>query len=217
MTQDEQATEVAAESVETVQTLTPMIKDLEQQLDRMLAINDGTEKELERERVARGEAERTVGRLEEKLERAEQRATVFENQRAEVKDLEAERTKLAANIESLGRQLSDTEQESRKLVRDNEQLQSNRDDAIEDLQAVEAQFARAMQIIKDLRTRLDVLGDERNALLGELELQKEKTRGVVEERDHLQAEADESRTALEEIRRSLSDAYRSSGAAQRDQ
>ncbi len=193
-------------SSETVLTLSKMIKDLEDQLDRMLAINQAMESDLVGERKQRGEIEREIDRLTEELRQAGQEAAGSEDLRAEIDHLTNERSRLASTIEELGRQLASTEEENRKLSRLEERLCAERDDSIEELQSVEAQFDRAMEMVADLRTRLVVLSEERDAFKGRMKMMEEKLRETEEERDALLAEVEESRVALEDIRRSLVDA-----------
>jgi chromosome segregation ATPase len=211
MEQDRQATDGGSEdrrtvSSETVQTLSKMIKDLEDQLERMLAINDAIEKDLSREQQRRSELERAAEELERKIAEKEQDAANVEDLQTEVNHLTNERARLASTIEELGRQLSATEQENRKLARDVERARAEREDALEELDSVEAQFNRAMEMVTDLRTRLAVFGEERDALKGRLRLAEEKVEQLETERDSLLSEVDESKQALEEIRRSLVDA-----------
>lgn len=193
-------------SSETVQTLSRMIKDLEDQLERMLAINDAIEKDLSKEQQRRVELERTLADFEKKMLEKEQEAATLEDMQTEVSHLTTERSRLAATIEELGRQLSATEQENQKLARQVERQRVEREDALEELDSVEAQFNRAMEMVTDLRTRLTVFGEERDALKGRLRLAEERVGQLEAERDSLLTEVDESKQALEEIRRSLVDA-----------
>ena len=193
-------------SSQTVQTLSRMIKDLEDQLDRMLAVNEAMEKDLEEERRHRSELERKVDRLEDQLQSAEQDSANSEDLLAEINHLNNERSRLAGTIEELGRQLATTEQENRKLASQVERLRAERGDAVDELQSVETQFERAMEMVTDLRTRLTLFGEERDALKGRLKLVEEQLKQAEGERDALLSEVDESKKALEEIRRSLVDA-----------
>ncbi len=63
-----------------------------------------------------------------------------------------------------------------------------------------------MEMVSDVQTRLAVLSEERDALKGRLKVVGDSLHEIQEERDALLAEVDESRHALEEIRRSLADA-----------
>ena len=193
-------------SSETVQTLSKMIKDLEDQLERMLAINDAIENDLTNEQKRRSELERATEELERKIIEKEQESANLDDLQTEVNHLTKERARLAATVEKLGQQMSSTEQENRKLSRLADRARAERADALEELESVEAQFNRAMEMVTDLRTRLAVFGEERDALKGRLRLAEERVGQLEAERDALFSEVDESKQALEEIRRSLVDA-----------
>jgi chromosome segregation ATPase len=193
-------------SSDTVQTLSRMIKDLEEQLDRMLEINESLEREVQEERRRRAELEQALRERDKALEQADQDSAAVEDLRAQVAHLEGDRARLAASIEEIGRQLAGAEGENRKLVQGAERVRTERDDMLEELQTIETQFNHAMEMVGDLRTRLTVLGEERDAFKGRLKVMDEKLRATEEERDALLAEVDESRKALEEIRRSLAEA-----------
>jgi chromosome segregation ATPase len=191
---------------DTVQTLSRMIKDLEDQLDRMLTVNEAGERDLEQERKRRAELERKIETLEERLLGMEQHAATIEDLQAEINHLHNERSRLASTIEEFGRQMSDTTQENRKLTVLAERLRAERDDVIDELQSVEEQFERAMKMLSDMRTRFAVLAEERDALKGRMKLLEERFQQADEERNALLDEVQESKKALEEIRRSLVDA-----------
>jgi len=61
-------------------------------------------------------------------------------------------------------------------------------------------------MVNDLETRLAVLNEEYDALKGRVNQAEQSLRQMETERDGLLAEVEESRGALEEIRRSLVDA-----------
>jgi chromosome segregation ATPase len=193
-------------SGDTVQTLSKMIKDLEGQLDRMLELNEAMEKDLARERQRRAEMEDSLAALQEKLRRAEQEAANLEDLRAETRQLQEERARLQTSLQELGRQSAEAEKENRRLTGLTDRLRLERDDTIEELQSVEEQFGRAMELCNDLRAQLALLGEERDALKGRQKLSDDERQQMQEERDSLLAEVDESRKALEEIRRSLVEA-----------
>jgi chromosome segregation ATPase len=193
-------------SSDTVQTLSRMIKDLENQLERMLSANESMEKDLVDEQKRRTGLERTIEDLEGRILEQENEGAQAADLQTEINHLGNERTRLAETIEALGRQLADTEQENRKLVGQTERLRAERGDALEELESVETQFNQAMEMVADLRTRLAVFGEERDALKGRLKVVEEQANQLEGERDALLAEVDESKQALEEIRRSLVDA-----------
>jgi chromosome segregation ATPase len=188
-----------------VQTLTGMIKDLEQQLDRMIAINDALTGDLEAERKRRVDLETTVDELKERLRHEQDEVATKDSLRAEISHLGNERSRLTASVRELSQKLADTEQESRKQTASIKRLQASRADALEEVQAVEAQFERAMQMVTDARAQLMVLQEERDALKGHIKGMEDRLGRANDERDYLHEEVEESRNALAEIRRSLAD------------
>ncbi len=191
---------------ETVQRLSRMIKDMEGQLERMLEINGAIEKDLdeEKKKTARGQQERN--KLLERLRRSDEENISLDDLRAEVGHLGQERSRLATTIEELSRQLAESEQENRKLNLLAERMRLERDDTLEELQSVEAQFDHSMEIVSDMKTRLVALAEEREAVVNRMKVMETQLRLTEEQRESLRAEVDESRDALEEIRRQVADA-----------
>ena len=201
------APERSAPSSGTVQALSRMVKEMEEQLDRMIAINEGVERDLATERKRNGELEASVQHLTVELERAEKQAAAREDMVAEIRHLNRDRTRLGEEAEKLRAQLKELHEEKRKAAAMIERVKLERADALEEVQTVESQFDRAMAMVADLRTRLAVLSEEYDALKGRFHHTEEKVATLEHERETLLAEVEESRAALEEIRRSLVDAY----------
>jgi len=191
---------------DTVGTLSRMIKDLEKQLERMLSVNEALEKDLDSERKRTAQMERERNQLRDELERTRQELTTLDDLRSEIGHLGHERSRMAATVEELGRQLADTDQEYRKAEQLISRLSAERDNSIEELQSLEAQFDRAMEMVADLRIRLASLAEERDALVSRTKAVETQLRMTEEQRDILKVEVDESRKALEEIRRQVADA-----------
>ncbi len=193
-------------SFETVQALSRMVKDLEEQLDRMITINDKVEKDLGTERKKNSELESKVQQLTLELQQVEKHAAVQEEASADIQHLNNERARLVKVTDELREALRQTSEQSSKQARAIDRLTLERADALEELQAVEVQFDRAMAMVNDLETRLAVLNEEYEALKGRVGQAEQALRQVETERDALLAEVEESRGALEDIRRSLVDA-----------
>ena len=191
---------------ETVQSLSRMIKDLEKQLERTLAINEALERDLGREKQATLRVEQERNRLEERVDQFEREVATIEDLRAEIGHLGHERARLAATIEELGKQLAETEQENRKLDLRAERLRAERDDAHEELESVELQFGRAMEIVDDLRSRVATFAEERESLIGRLKTLETQLKLTEDQRDALKHEVEESSRALDEIRRQIAEA-----------
>jgi len=191
---------------DAVQTLSRMIRDLEKQLERMLEINEALDRDLDGQKKKTVKTEQERARLGEQVRRMEQELATLEDLRAEIGHLGQERTRLAATIEEAGRQVAEAEHENRKLERLTERIQAERDDAFEEVQSLEAQFDHAMEMVADLKTRVATFAEERDALAGRLKVIETQLQAAEQQRDSLKTEVDESRRALDEIRRQVADA-----------
>lgn len=189
-----------------MRTLTGVISDLEDQLDRMIAANEALKSDLEQEKKRRMTAESKLDHLNERLTRSEQELAAKENLHGEVSQLSHERTRLAANLRELGQKLEAAQRDEKKQNQLIARLRAARSDAIEEIQSVESQFERAMQMVATVKSQLTAVSEERDALAAESTLLQDKLRQSQHDRDALQAEVEQSRAALDEIRRSLVDA-----------
>src|SRR5262245_37984566 len=79
-----------------VHTLTRVIKQLEEQLDQMMATNEALRKDQQDERARRLALEEKVDELHEMLRRSERQAADKDNLLAEVKHVNQERARLSA-------------------------------------------------------------------------------------------------------------------------
>jgi chromosome segregation ATPase len=190
-----------------MQTLTTVIRDFEDQLDRMMAVNEATKADLEEERKRRLSLQTRVDELQGSLRRAEQELTETEKLRAEVGHLHHERTRLAGMVRELTQRLEDAQKEQQRQSRLIERLRASRADALEEVTSVEAQFERAMQLVAHLRAQFAVATEERDTVVGRLKTNDETLRLLQQERDALVTEVEQSRAALDEIRRSLVDSF----------
>jgi len=191
---------------ETVQTLSQMIRDLEKQLENMLEINEALERDLDSEKKKSLELTKERNAARQQVTQYEEELGTAEELRAEIAHLSSERARLATTIEELGHQLAESAQENMKLDRLTERMRVERDDAVEELQSVEAQFERAMEVITDLKARVTTLAEERDELTNQLKIHENQLRMTEDQRDALRTEVEESRKALEQIRREVADA-----------
>jgi uncharacterized coiled-coil DUF342 family protein len=189
-----------------VHTLTTVIKQLEEQLDQMMAANDALRKDQEDERARNLTLQSKVDELHDRLQRSEKQVVDKENLVAEVKHLNLERARLGASERELGAKLADMEQQRDRELRLVERLRAAHVDAVDDVQSVEAQFERAMQLVAQTRAQLTIAGEERDQLGLRAKAQEAQVAQLRQERDALLAEVEQSRAALDEIRRSLVDA-----------
>jgi chromosome segregation ATPase len=189
-----------------MRTLTGVIRDLEEQLDRMIAANEALKADLEQEKKRRISAESKLDQLNERLTRSEQELAAKENVHGEVSQLHHERARLAASVRELGQKLEVAEREGKKQAESIARLRAARADAVEEVQSVESQFERSMQMVSHVKSQLAAVSEERDALAADARLLEEKLRQSERDRDALHAEVEQSRSALDEIRRSLVDA-----------
>jgi len=172
----------------------------------MLAVNGALERDLEKEKKKTADMVVERDQFKERAELLEEDLVSLEDLRAENGHLESERSRLVATIEEIGRQLADAAQENMKLDRSAERMRIERDDAVEELQSVEAQFDHAMEVATDLKDRVTTLAEERDELVERLKASGSQLKMTEEQRDSLRTEVDESRKALDEIRREVADA-----------
>jgi uncharacterized coiled-coil DUF342 family protein len=194
-----------------VHTLTSVIKQLEEQLDQMMATNETLRKDQQDELARRMTLETRVEELQEMLRRSERQAAEKDNLIGEVKHVNQERARLAASMRELGDRLKELTEQHDGDAKKIERLRAAHADALEEVQSVEAQFERAIQVVAQTRAQLSIALEERDqhsararngeALLAELR----------HERDSLVTEVEQSRAALDEIRQSLIDEGLSGG------
>jgi chromosome segregation ATPase len=195
-------------SKEKVQALSEMIKDLERQLDQLLAINQAVEKERDTERKLRIQAqEKLTAGLEDAAERADRNAMDAQALRSETAALQDERMRLSTEVEHLKREHNKQNEELEDLRRQLGQLRGSREDTLAELQTLESQFERAMKIITEQKVAAQVLDEERKDLTGRIKLLQERLNELESENASLTSESEESRRTLAVIRRSLTEAY----------
>jgi chromosome segregation ATPase len=189
-----------------MRSVTTMIRDLEEQLDRMLETNDALKYELEAERKLRAELEKNTQQLQETIRRGEQEVAAKDNLVAEIGQLHNQRSRLTTSVQELERRLADLERDHKSQASLVKRLHAAQADALEEVQSVESQFERAMRMVSQLRAQVAVLTEERDALAARLRVSDDKLAELAAERDGLSAEVEQSRGAIDEIRRSLADA-----------
>jgi chromosome segregation ATPase len=184
----------------TVENLTEIARDLEQDLAKMVAANEALQQEWDQERQRTSEASKQNELLMEDLARLEQKTNSTEELRAEVAHLESERRRLGAVVDELGRQLGEAERERQTLQRRVEHLRLRKQDVLDDQRIVEAQFERTMKMVDEQKARLSLLAEECDGLRSRVRAHESQARLTQRQRDLLSAEVEDSARALEEIR-----------------
>jgi chromosome segregation ATPase len=188
-----------------VHTLTAVIKQLEEQLEQMVATNAALRKDYQDERARRLALEEKVEQLNEALRRSERQGADKENLLAEVKHANQERARLNASTRELGERLKELVQQQETETKKVERLRAAHADALEEVQSVEAQFERAMQVVAQTRAQLAIASEERDQHSLRARNNEVLLKELRQERDALVAEVEQSRAALDEIRQSLVD------------
>jgi uncharacterized coiled-coil DUF342 family protein len=122
-----------------------------------------------------------------------------------------ERTRLSASARELGERLKELAQQQEGETKKIERLRAAHADALEEVQSVEAQFERAMQVISQTRAQLAIACEERDQHSLRAKNGETLVKELRQERDALVAEVEQSRAALDEIRQSLVDVVASRG------
>lgn len=188
-----------------LQRLTSMIRELEDQLDRLIEVNSGLRTDLEGERERGGRLSTTVDELRDRLVRSERENAASEGLEGEIQHLNEERRVMTEAARTRAEQLEIARAEATNQASLVTRYRAARDNALEDLRSVEAQFERAMALVAEKTAAVLMVREERDAFAKRLRLAEDQMRATHEDHDELLREVDESRAALDEIRRSLSD------------
>lgn len=188
-------------------SLNGSIRQLEEQLERMVSTNEALRQDLDNERNRRLGLEGQRDQLQDKLRLAESEDATRENLLGELNYLNRERARLAATVRQLTQRVSTEEEKRDKQARALEQVRKARDESLEEILAVESQFDRALSVVTHLQAQLSSALDERDTLAARLRAARVQLDELREERDALVAEVEQSKAALDEIRRSLVEAF----------
>jgi chromosome segregation ATPase len=188
-----------------VQTLTMVIKQLEEQLDQMMVANEASRKDHLDERSRRTALEGKLEEMQSKLLRAERQVADKENLLSEVKHVNQERVRLASSSRELGERLKEVAEQRDAEARKVERLRKAHANAVDEVQSVEAQFERAMTLVAQTQAKLTIAGEERDQQAIRARTSEALLAELRRERDALVAEVEQSRAALEDIRQSLID------------
>jgi len=188
---------------DTVTGVAQMLHDLEAQLVKVMSVNEALEKELGAARETARATERQRAELADRLARREQEGATVDDVRAEVLHLQRERRELVERLDATKDEKLRFDAEQAKAQREVERLTTARDDAVEEARCLEAQFARAMQAVAELRTKVEDLTQQRDTLAARIRVLEGDLGVATESGEALRLELEESKKAIEEIRRSI--------------
>jgi chromosome segregation ATPase len=188
---------------DTVTGVAQMLHDLEAQLVRVMSVNEALEKELEQARATAQAAGKERDELAARLARLQEEESVADDVRREVLHLQRERRVLAERVEQADARRAELEEKLRQQGQREQRLAAERDDAVEESRCLETQFGRALAAVTELRTRLEDMTLQRDQLSARLRVLEGDLGVATESNETLRLELEESKKAIEEIRRSI--------------
>jgi chromosome segregation ATPase len=188
---------------DTVTGVAQMLHDLEAQLVRVMSVNEALEKELVETRGAGQVAAKERDELAARLARLQEEESVADEVRHEVLHLQRERRLVAERLEQAEARCAEGEEKLRRQEQGQQRLAAERDDAVEESRCLETQFGRAMAAVAELRARLDDLTLQRDQLTARVRALETDLGVATEAAEAARLELEESKRAIEEIRRSI--------------
>jgi len=180
-----------------------MLRDLEAQLARVMTINETLEKELQESRNAGRALAKERDDLAARLVRTEAEGGTIDDVRGEVLALQRERRQLVERLDAAEEQGRKAAAQLHGVDQKTERLVIERDEALEEVRCLEAQFGRAAEALLDLRKKNEDFAAQREQLAGRIRTLEGELGGATERGEELRAELEESRNAIEELRRSI--------------
>lgn len=182
-----------------------MVKDLEVQLNHMVSINEAADRDLEATRRSLRDIEKERDELLLQMERMKRDAQSSGDLREELRHMTRENERLIEQMRS-----SETKTEAWERRRDEMKSEAGEaemevTDLQEEVECLEAQISQAAEYIDTLRGDIMSIRDARQQQTRKMDLIEQRLQVVTEERDALRQELNESRSALEEIKRSIMD------------
>lgn len=190
---------------DSVAGLYEMVKDLEVQLNHMISINEAGERDLEVARRGQRDLEKERDTLQRRIEQAEQDAQSSAELRDELRYSTTENERLIEQLDAKDAKGERWEQERKLLGGKLAVAHSEITDLREEVDCLEAQLGQAGKHIESLRETISRSRDASVQQTRRAELVEERLRLVTDERDAMKRELNESRSALEEIKRSIMD------------
>ena len=190
---------------DSVKGLYDMVKDLEVQLNHMISINEAAERDLDAARRTHRALEKEKGELLRKIEKMELDAQSGADLREEARHMAQENERLVERLRAVEEELERQKGQRTDFGAVVAQLKKERSDLREEIECQEAQLLQATDYIKAVREELAKARESRERETRKVELIEQRLHVVAEERDALKRELNESRAALEEIKRSIMD------------
>ena len=195
----------AGQLSDSVKGLYEMVKDLEVQLNHMVSINEAAERDLEAARRSQRSLEKERGDLMRKIEKMELDAQSGADLKEELRHMTHENERVVEELRKATEDAARQKQQSTDSGSLIAQLHKEGADLREEIECLEAQLSQATQYMQALREDSAKIREARERETRKVELVEQRLHVVTEERDALKQELNESRSALEEIKRSIMD------------
>ncbi len=182
-----------------------MVKDLEVQLNHMVSINEAADRDLEATRRSLRDIEKERDELLLQMERMKMDAQSSTDLREELRHMTRENERLIEQMRSSETKTEAWERRREEMKSEVGEAELEVSDLREEVECLEAQVSQAAEYIDTLRGEITATRDARQQQTRKVDLIEQRLQVVTEERDALRQELNESRSALEEIRRSIMD------------
>lgn len=195
----------AVDLEKTIHDMFAVIKNMEEQLERVLSINVLLEKELNDSKEMIAELTASKSQLEEKISRMEEEIPSKRELQIEIAHLIEERNSAQMSIHDLKSRL---EKNRESLIQHQKQvgrLGEERKDAISEVDFLESRLNSAIQKIKEYESQINALRGENLAQTEKIKALDEELREALDEKYTLLKELKETKEAMSEIRSALAD------------
>ena len=206
VTNTEQLHQYVPPLTNSVSDLSVVVGELTSQVVHLIKVNQALEADIAAIENGKEDEDEQCKKLSDKLKKMEEDSSSLQDMKSELEQLRRERNALTGRVNDLDQALTASEQRLVELGRLLDKFRAERNDANAEAACVDSQLARAIKVIEeqryDLAARQNTIDDQESQI--EL-LQKQLTRAI-NQRNNFQVELKESKSALEEVHRSIVEA-----------
>ena len=189
----------------TIQDMFAVIKNMENQLEKVMGINDLLERDLKETNDLNAELKADKRRLEAKIRRMEEEIPSKRELQIENDHLVDERNSAQLIIRELKVKLEKTQKKVIEFQQRLGSLGEERKDAIQEVDFLESRLNSAMQRIRDLESQCNELKGENIAQLERIQNLDESLNETLDEKYRLHRDLKETKKALSEFHSTLAD------------
>ena len=189
----------------TIQDMFAVIKNMENQLEKVMGINDLLERDLKETNDLNAELKADKRRLETKIRRMEEEIPSKRELQIENDHLVDERNSAQLVIRELKVKLEKTQKKVIEFQQRLGSLGEERKDAIQEVDFLESRLNSAMQRIRELESQRNELKGENIAQLEKIQNLDESLNETLDEKYRLHRDLKETKKALSEFHSTLAD------------